>query len=47
MEYAAAVATETSGAAASGLANLAVGASAAVGMMSAAGKVTSAGRESR
>jgi hypothetical protein len=38
MEYAAAVATETSAAAASVLANLAVGASAAVGMMLAAGK---------
>jgi hypothetical protein len=45
MEYAAAVATDTSAATASGLANLAVWASAAVGMMSATGKVaTPAGR---
>jgi hypothetical protein len=39
VEYAAAVATETSAATASDVANLAVGASAAEGMMSAAGKV--------
>jgi hypothetical protein len=38
VEYAAAVVTEISAATASGLANLAVGASAAVGMMLAAGK---------
>jgi hypothetical protein len=39
VEYAAAVATDTSAATASGLANLAVRASVAVGMMSATGKV--------
>jgi hypothetical protein len=39
MEYSAAVATETSAAAASDVANLAVEARAAVGMMLAAGKV--------
>ncbi len=45
MEYAAAVMTEISAATDSGLANLAVVASAAVGMMSAAGKAaTTAGR---
>ncbi len=45
MEYAVAVATETSAATAFGLANLAVGTSAAVGMMLAAGKAaTPAGR---
>jgi hypothetical protein len=38
IEYAAILATKTSAAPASGLANLAVGTSAAVGMMSAAGK---------